>query len=479
MVKCCCLIGMTKSLKIKNNHNEMKKTLLASTLVAVAGGSFAQKPNIVYIMTDQQTAEAMNCAGNEYVSTPNMDRLANDGVRFTNAYCSTPLSGPSRFAMFTGYSPGTHKMLQNNTPFPKAVDKDQTLGYLISEAGYNCAYGGKWHIPEASLPIDDEENNKGFGFTFLYEHNDFGLAESTIDYLKQDKSEPFFLVVSFDNPHNICEYARHQNLPFATIDEPADIETLPNLPPNFSPAPFEAEIVRVEQSKQTAFSLYPTAQYTVDEWRRYVNAYYRLVETVDKEIGKVLDALDEQGLYDNSVIIFASDHGDGVAANNWNQKTALFEEVVKVPFIVKGVKSTNRNVVREQLVNSGLDFFATICDYAEAKIPNFTSGKSVKAIVEESKTDENHPYIVTETEFSNSNTRGWMVRTPNYKYVLYDRGKYREQLFKINEDKLERRNLAVEKQFKPELNRHRAMLNEWIGKNKIFTTGREIIDADK
>lgn len=453
----------------------MKKTLLASTLLAVAGGSFAQKPNIVYIMTDQQTAEAMSCAGNEYVNTPNMDRLANDGVRFTNAYCTAPLSGPSRFAMFTGYTPGTHTMLQNHAPFPDEVDKNKTLGYLVSEAGYDCAYGGKWHVPEASLPIDDVENNKGFGFTFLHEHSDYGLAESTIKYLKEDRSEPFFLVASFDNPHNICEYARHQNLPFATIEEPTDVATLPNLPHNFSAAPFEAEIVRVEQSKQTAFSLYPTAQYTMDEWRRYVNAYYRLVEIVDKEIGKVLDALDEQGLYDNSVIIFASDHGDGVAANNWNQKTALFEEVVNVPFIVKGVKSTNRNVVREQLVNSGLDVFATICDYAGANVPNFVNGKSVKAIVETNSTAENHAYIVTETEFSNSNTRGWMVRTADFKYVLYDRGKFREQLFKINEDKLERRNLAVEAQYNSQLNSHRAMLNEWIDANGIVTTGREII----
>ena len=103
----------------------------------------------------------------------------------------------------------------------------------------------------------------------------------------------------------------------------------------------------------------------------------------------------------------------------------------------------------------------------------------MKAIVETNNTAENHTYIVTETEFAKSNTRGWMVRTPDFKYVLYDRGKYREQLFKINHDKHERRNLAVEAQYKTELNRHRAMLNEWILANSIVTTGREIIASEE
>lgn len=449
----------------------MKKLIFTGLAGMVAGVSVAEKPNILLVFTDQQTATAMSCAGNEYLNTPTMDKLAEDGVRFTNAYCAAPLSGPSRFAMMTGITPGTHKMLKNNAPFPSDVNKKETLGYLMADAGYDCAYGGKWHIPEASLQADDE--GKGWGFTVLHPHKDYGLAESCTDFLKQSRDKPFFLVAAFDNPHNICEYARHQVLPFATIEEP-EIGACPNLPDNFYPAPYEAGIIRLEQTVH--YPTYPVINYTPDDWRRYLNAYYRLTEHVDAEIGKIINTLKELRLYDNTVIIFTSDHGDGIAANQWNQKSALFEEIVNIPFLVKETaKSKNKKVVYEQLINMGIDVLPTICDYAGAEVPKSSKGKSVKKLLDASKKEEIHSFIVTETQFDKSPTRGWMVRTPDYKYVLYDKGKYREQLFEIKKDKKERRNLAIEDSYRDVLNEHRKLLNVWIKDNGIVTTGREII----
>lgn len=427
----------------------------------------AQQPNIIYIMTDHQTATAMSIVDDTHVSTPHLDKLAKDGVRFSNAYCAAPLSGPSRFAMFTGVPPGSVGMMKNNDPFPEEL-KQETLGNLITAAGYDSGYAGKWHLPKASLPKDDDS----FGFTSLHEHNDYGLAEACIRFLDQPREKPFFLVASFDNPHNICEYARNQELPFAEIVEPP-IDECPNLPSNFAPAPYEAEIIRLEQ--RVHFPTYPVINYTADDWRRYLNAYYRLVEIVDTEIGKIIDALVERGLYDDAVIIFTSDHGDGVAANQWNQKSALFEEIVNVPFIVKAPGTYATNVERPELVNAGLDLLPTICEYAGAKVPARAAGKSIRTLVEQRHAGEVHPYIVTETQFDKSPTRGWMVRTPRYKYVLYDKGKYREQLFDIEADRKERRNLAIEKSQHNVLNQHRALLNQWVEQHNIRTTGREII----
>jgi arylsulfatase A-like enzyme len=448
----------------------MKKIHISGLAILGAGSMFAQQPNIIYIMTDQQTAEAMSCVDSTYVSTPNIDKLAKDGIRFTNAYCAAPLSGPSRFAMFTGVAPGAEGMLKNNVPFSEQL-KEKTLGNLVSAAGYLSAYAGKWHLPEASLPAGE----KSFGFISLHDHNDYGLAESCIRFLKQKHDKPFFLVVSFDNPHNICEYARNQVLPFAEIKEP-DLEDCPNLPANFSPAPYEAEIIRLEQ--QVHFPTYPVIDYTRDDWRRYLNAYYRLVETVDNEIGKIIDALVELGLYEDALIIFSSDHGDGVAANKWNQKSALFEEIVNIPFIVKAPDAFSGNVKRPELINAGLDLLPTICDYAAAEIPAHCTGKSIRRLVEQENSEEIHSFVVTETMFDKSTTRGWMVRTPHYKYVLYDKGKYREQLFDMQADRRERINLAVEKKQSGLLNRHREILNQWVADNHIETTGREIIPAE-
>ena len=129
----------------------MTDTVIKISRYALAVGTafpvFAQeqRPNIIYIMTDQQTATAMSCAGNKDLQTPNMDRLAASGIRFTNAYCAFPLSGPSRAAMFTGYVPSELKMDENGIPMPDSL-RPRTLGVLLEQAGYETAYAGKWRI---------------------------------------------------------------------------------------------------------------------------------------------------------------------------------------------------------------------------------------------------------------------------------------------------------------------------------------------
>ena len=283
-----------------------------------------QRPNIIYIFTDQQTASAMSCTGNLDLNTPNMDRLAANGIRFENAYCSAPLSGPSRSAMFTGHYPGTIGMLRNGANMPDSINAI-TLGNLMSAGGYDCVYGGKWHIPVLDIP-DGE-----FGFSQLHPHTDYGLAEACVEYISQKHDKPFFLVASFDNPHNICEYARKQNLPYGNIQEP-DIRDCPGLPVNFAKNPYDAGVIEYE--KRSNFNVYPSVDYTLEDWRKYRYVYYRLVEKIDKEIGKIIDAIDDKNLWENTIVIFSSDHGDGIGAHNWNQKSALYEEVVNIPLIV-------------------------------------------------------------------------------------------------------------------------------------------------
>jgi len=420
--------------------------------------TFAQKqlPNIIYIFTDQQTATAMSCAGNTDVNTPNMDRLAREGIRFTNAYCAAPLSTPSRAAMLTGVPPGASGMLQNGSKL-KSPYSESTIGTLLNEKGYDCGYAGKWHLPESDIP--DER----FGFRKVYEHNDYGLAEACVKFLSEKRDKPFFLIASFDNPHNICEYARSQNLPFAIVEEP-HIADCPNLPANFAVAPFDADVIRIEQAANP--KLYPTTKFLPDDWRRYRNAYYRLVETVDREIGKIINALDKQKLWDNTIVIFSSDHGDGNAAHQWNQKSALYEETTNIPFIVRLPKQKTRGIVKEQLVNNGTDLFVTICDYAEVVPPAYCLGKSLKNVLEEKNQDFNES-VVAETLFDEGTTKGWMVRTKDYKYIVYDKGRYREQLYDMRTDRGETVNLAIEKKYKTILDEHRRLLNQWHEKNNV------------
>lgn len=431
---------------------------LAATGLFSSASALAQKqlPNIIYIFTDQQTATALSCAGNPDINTPNMDRLALEGARFVNAYCAAPLSTPSRSAMMTGVPPGALGTLQNGAKL-KSPYSENTIGTLLKEKGYDCGYAGKWHLPESDIP--DEK----YGFKKIYEHNDYGLAEACVEFLYEKRDKPFFLVASFDNPHNICEYARGQNLFYATVEEPP-IGDCPNLPANFAVAPFDAEVIRTEQAANT--QIYPVANFSADDWRRYRNAYYRLVETVDKELGKILNALDKQKLWNNTIVIFSSDHGDGNAAHKWNQKSALYEETTNIPFIVRLPGQNKRGIIKEQLVNNGIDLFATICDYAGATPPIYCQGKSLRNALEEKSQDFNDA-VVTETLFDEGTTKGWMVRTKDYKYILYDKGLYREQLYDMRTDRIEMVNLAIEKKYINILEKHRRLLNSWHEKNNI------------
>lgn len=451
----------------------MKKHLLLKSLAGTAllGATAAyadQRPNIIYIFTDQQTARAMSCAGNRDVHTPNMDRLAAAGIMFENAYCTAPLSGPSRAAMFTGHRPDEVGMLVNGAPMPDSL-QTQTLGTLVKAAGYDCAYGGKWHLPLLDVP------DKKFGFDQIYHHSDDGLADACVEYISRKHIRPFFLVASFDNPHNICEFARSQNLPYGNIPVP-DLRDCPGLPANFAKNPYDADVI--ENERAANFNVYPSASWTPEDWRLYRNAYYRLVEKVDREIGKIIDAIDAGNLWENTIVIFSSDHGDGVGAHHWNQKSALYEEVVNIPFIVTLPGKKHAGMVMPQLVSNGVDFFATVCDWVGVIPPHGTAGVSFRKIVEEGDIHASHqPFVVTETRFDGSKTRGWMVRTERYKYVLYDKGRYREQLFDMLDDRGETRNLMMEKEYEEVAQQHRDILSRFMSQYRVHPTRPALHDV--
>lgn len=451
------------------NHIEMRKyTFIAASvfsLGAVANG--VNRPNIIYIFTDQQTASAMSCAGNPDVKTPNMDRLARAGVHFRNAYCTSPLSGPSRSSMFTGYYPSTIGTDVNGHPLPDSLQA-RTLGTLLTDNGYDCAYGGKWHVHETTIP------DGKYGFKRIHPHSDTGLGEACVRYLSQKHDKPFFLVASFDNPHNICEYAREQNLPYGPVPE-APLRDCPGLPPNFEKNPYDADVINIE--KAVNYGIYPTMNYSVEDWRKYRYAYFRLVEKVDKEIGKIVDAIDRYNLWSNTVVIFSSDHGDGAGAHRWNQKSALYEEVVNVPLIVTLPGRKNAGTTSERLINTGIDFFVSVCDWSGVKFPDSVPGISYRQTAEGAKESGKRNYIVMETRFDNSKTRGWTVRSERYKYVLYDKGKNREQLFDMQNDRGEMRNLMQETSYGHVAEEMRNVLYEWMNANHIRPTRPALHDV--
>lgn len=415
------------------------------------------RPNILYVFTDQQCAGAMSCAGNADLRTPAMDSLARSGVRFDLAYCTYPLCSPSRASMFTGMMPHEVGINGNEQPIAESF-RPRELAHVLSRAGYECAYGGKWHVPEISIP-------EGHGFRSICRFSDWELTDSCIEFIRQPHERPFFLVASYDNPHNICEWSRQQTLPWGPIED-VPTELCPNLPANYALPAYEPEAIQAERMPRPR-SIFRGASLTDDDWRHYLHAYYRMVEKVDVEIGRVLDALRQTGLMEQTLVIFSSDHGDGLAAHRWNQKSVLYEESVRVPFILSWEGRVRAGLVdRQHLVSNGLDLYPTICDYAGVEPPGGLPGLSLRPLAEGRQDTGWRDHLVVETlfgpEIGGLGTCGRMVRTARYKYVMYSWGKHREQLIDLEADPGEMVNLAVEARHSDVLAEHRELLANWI-----------------
>lgn len=413
-------------------------------------------PNILYLVTDQQSAGAMSCAGNRDLRTPAMDRIAAEGMRFERAYCTQPLCTPSRASMFTGLMPHEAGAPLNGQSI-RADLRARELGHVLRQAGYTCTYAGKWHVPEAEMP-------DGHGFTRIGRLRDEAIAEACVDFLRQPHARPFFLVASFTNPHNICEWARSQPLHEGPIPEPASVEECPALPPNFDIPDSEPEIIRVEQ--RAHFKMHPTAGYTRDDWRRYRFAYYRLVEKVDAELARVLAALDATGHDRDTLVIFSSDHGDGQGAHQWNQKCVLYEESVRVPLMARlpgRIKPGSVEALR--LTSNGLDLFPTLCDFAGITPPVPLPGRSLRPLLEGRPPSAWRDHVFVETVFDGGRgygTEGRMVRTARYKYCIYSMGRNREQLIDLLDDPGELGNLAGDPRHGVTLDEHRRRLKDCL-----------------
>lgn len=427
--------------------------LLVFAQSALAKGASKLKKNIILIVTDQQTADAMSYVGNKNLKTPGMDTLAEDGVLFPRSYVSYPLSGPARASLITGRMPVEMGVYDNHIPsFDKHLK--QSIGNVMGAAGYECLYAGKWHAATEDVNLPKE----GTGFTKVSDMDDLILVDKCIPHLEKKREKPLFLVASFLNPHEICEYARFQFLPTGNIDEP-NIEDCPQLPYNAAIPAYYPEAILLNRSFDPRS--YPTATYSDNDWRRYLYAYYRLVERVDHEILRLINELKKNNLYDNSLILFVSDHGDGVGAHRSNQKRVLQEEIIKVPFIIKAPQEINGGQINDSvLVNTSLDIYQTILDYAGIGENPDLHGKSLKPVVE-GKANSLHSEVYVETLLDGIQTRGWTVVGKEFKYVIYRSFRNNEQFFNLKEDPYEMQNLAVNKDYDELIASYREKLYQW------------------
>jgi arylsulfatase A-like enzyme len=453
----------------------MKKIKIAALLLTAACPKLleAQKPNIIYIFTDQQHANMMSCAGNPWVKTPAMDYIAENGVRFTRAYCANPVSVPSRISMMTGRFPSEFNDKHGNlvrendlgltVPSISEEVKNTTLPANLLQTGYDVYYGGKVHLPKPLQP-------QNLGAKIISTDEREGLANDAADFLRKKHNKPFYLTLSFINPHDICFMAlrdytssqlernyigratkeisaleRSLRIPEGVSEDEFFNKYCPPLPPNFEPQQGEPEAVR-HLLRVRDFRMKARENYTEKQWRMHRWAYARLTEEVDAQIQTVLNALIETNQLENTVIIFSSDHGDMNSAHRMEHKTALYEESAGVPFMVmwKGQIKGGR-VDSTHLISNGLDLLPTVCDFAGIKVVADPRGMSLRPLLEEKKTKWRKSLGV-ETEI------GRMIVTEDkLKYIKYDAVGIEEQLIDLKSDPFEMTHVTNNKKYKSKL----------------------------
>ena len=427
------------------------------------------QPNILFILTDQQNAKMLGCAGNAHVKTPAMDSIARRGLRFERAYCMNPMCVPSRFSLFTGRRGSDIGLLNNAardvSEMPAAILAG-TLGWQMRAAGYHTAYGGKTHFPLGLRPED-------YGFETITADDRDGLASACVDFLAQERSQPFCLVASFINPHDICHMAirdfaetplerslsRPDRIELVELDAalalPDDMteaeflsDVCPPLPANFEVPPDEAEAITLMQ-KRSPFKLKARERYSEADWRMHRYAYARLTERVDGQIAHVLAALQDNQLEGNTVVVFTSDHGDMDASHRMEHKTAFYDEAARVPLLIAGPGIAKAVVDERHLVSNGLDLLPTFCDIAGIEPPGELEGRSLLPLLDGIATAAWREALPVESEL------GQMAVWQDLKYIRYYQGARREQLIDLAQDPGEMRNGLHDEHWQPRLGKLR------------------------
>jgi arylsulfatase A-like enzyme len=233
----------------------------------------------------------------------------------------------------------------------------------------------------------------------------------------------------------------------------------PPVPANSGIPDLEPECITRRFVEIRPFRAYIRANWSDDQWRLHRWAYCRLTETVDEQIGIVLDALRDAGLENNTLIVFTSDHGDMDSAHKLEHKSVLYEESVRIPFIMSLPGAIPKGAVdNTHFVSNGLDLLPTLCDYAGIETPAGLPGRSVRPLAEGKAVETWRDFVVSETEC------GRMVRTDRFKYCLYNSGARRELLTDLKDDPGEMKNLAETLAFSNVLDQHRRLLRGWVEK---------------
>lgn len=463
-------------------HIYFTETLLAlgyCSLAISCGNAphVTSKPNIIFIMSDDHAYQAISAYSDRLIQTPNIDRIAHEGVLFRKAFVTNSICGPSRATILTGKYSHINGFKDNDNYLFNG--EQQTLPKILRQNGYVTAIVGKWHLGNTPTGFDFWDILPNQGHYYNPEFNKMGkdtvypgyvtdiITEHAIDWMKQNKSKPFFLMLHHKAPH------RNWMPPLKYLNEFNNV-TFP-IPENFNDnyknrlALQRQRLTVAGQLSVTYDSKVPCDTCTEDEvnqwvkgewereygrlspeqkevwdkmmkveteefsriknredrkkwqFQRYMEDYLRCVKSVDDNVGKVLDFLRESGLDNNTIVVYTSDQGFYLGEHGLYDKRFMYEESLRTPLIISSPYTKNKGTQNSDLVMN-LDFAPTILDFAGIKVPEDMQGVSMKPLImEENDKDWRKEIYYHYYEKTFGMSRHYGIRTDRYKLIhFYD-----------------------------------------------------------
>ncbi len=367
----------------------------------------AKRPNILFIMSDDHAAPAIGAYGKRLARlnpTPNLDKLATNGLLFENCFCTNSICSPSRANILTGQYSQTNGVLVLDIPLPP---ERQYLPIEMRRLGYETAMVGKWHLHEEPnfdyykvLPGQGKYFNPSFrestkghwpSNTVKHEgHSTDVITDITLDWLKKrDKTKPFFLMHHYKAPHDMFKYARRYEdyLADTEIPEPASMYNQPYFGSNATRGENDRLYHRIGTSISPRHRIrnysdmfkvdpsLPDNERTHLAYQKYLKDYLRCVKGVDDNLARLFAYLKQEGLWDNTVIIYTGDQGMMFGEHDYQDKRWMYEESMQMPFIVH-YPPTIKEGRRSNLLINNTDFAPTIIEIAGGQVPGYMQGKS-------------------------------------------------------------------------------------------------------
>ena len=419
------------------------------------------RPNILFIMSDDHAAHAMSCYGSRINVTPNLDRIANGGMRFDNCFCTNSICTPSRAAILSG----TYNHVNAVTTLSTSMDNGlTTFPKLLQQDGYQTAVFGKWHLgtgPDhcptgfdewAVLPGQGRYHNP----EFIFKGPDGGakrtvqgyvtdlITDMSLDWMKQrDPEKPFCLLYHHKAPHRPWYPDEKHAALFLNEDVP-EPETLYDDYNNRASAAAAAEMRVGPHMTTTDLKCEMPHELPEDELRkwayqRYIKDYLRVIASVDDNVGRVLNYLDAEGLADNTLVVYTSDQGFFLGDHGWYDKRFMYEESLRMPFILRYPNEVKPGSINSDIVTN-VDFAPLFLELAGVSIPEEFQGRSFRPLLQ-GTTPPDWPQAMY--------YRYWMHKAHHNVYAHYGIRTKRHKLIYYYNDALDQEG-AIDETYEPE-----------------------------